>query len=57
MSDSSSQFEEKPGTTNFTPKNNTYNIYQPGAVHLGVGDNKTSSKGITMSLLWLFTHT
>ena len=49
MSDSSSQSEEIPGTTKFTPENNTYIIYQPEAVHLGVGDNKTSSKGITMS--------
>ena len=56
MSGFSSQSEEKPGTTNFRSKNSTYNIYQPGAVHFGKGDNITSSKGITMSLLWLLTH-
>ena len=56
MSGFSSQSEEKPGTTNFRSKNSTYNIYQPGGVHFGKGDNITSSKGITMSLLWLLTH-
>ena len=48
MSDSSSRFEEKP-EENFKSKNNTTIIYNPGAVHLGKGDNITSGKGITMS--------
>ena len=48
MSDSSSQSEEKPGATNFTSKNNTYNI-RAHNFHMGQGDNNTSEKGMTMS--------
>ena len=49
MSDSSSQFKEKPGTRNLRSKNNTTIIHQAVAVHLGQADNITSAKGIIMS--------
>ena len=49
MSDSSSQSEEKPGTTNLTIIKNTINVHQADAVHGGIGDNIKSRKGITMS--------
>ena len=57
MSDSLSQSEEKPGTSNFTihVEKNAANIQQAGDINLIVGGNN-SSKGIIMSLLWLLTH-
>ena len=46
MSNSSSQCEDKPGTTNIT---NATTINHANNVHMGSGDNVTWIKGITMS--------
>ena len=55
MSGSSSQSEEKPGTTNSPPNINFAIIQQAEDIKIIFGGSNPST-GITMSLLRLITH-